>query len=85
MAATLSRLSTLSPLAIQLRETVGVWSRSQYELVVLAAELVDLAKTVSAADLGRAIAAWLQQSSDPDALENCHQMRRSIKWRNDDG
>ncbi len=47
------------------------------------AELVDLAKSVSAADLGRAIAAWLQRSSDPDALENYHRMRRSIKWRND--
>ncbi len=47
------------------------------------AELVALAKSVPASDLGRAIAAWLQQSSDPDALENYHLLRRSIKWRND--
>ena len=148
---------TLSPLATRLRETAGVWARSQYELVMLAAEfadsgewaldgsptaaswladvadveacttrewirigrslrdlhasagsfkagelsyskirtltrvataendaeLVDLAKSVPAADLGRAIAAWLQQSTDPDALENYPRTRRSIKWRND--
>ncbi len=157
MTATLLTRPPQSTLATQLRDTVGVWSRSQYELVMLAAEFADsgewvldgsptaaswlsdvadveacttrewirigrclrdlhasaaafeagelsyskirtlsriatieneaelvaLAKSVPASDLGRAIAAWLQQSSDPDALENYHLMRRSIKWRND--
>ncbi len=46
-------------------------------------ELAALAKTVPAADLGRAIAQWLQQSSDPDALDRYQQRRRSIHWRSD--
>ncbi len=41
MITTLSTVSTRSPLATKLRETADVWAKSQYELVVLAAEFAD--------------------------------------------
>jgi len=44
-------------------------------------ELVDLAMQVPASDLGRAIAAWVNSTSDPTELEAHHQRQRSIKWR----
>ncbi len=47
------------------------------------AELVALAKTVSASDLGRAIADWLQRNGEPEALERYQHRRRSVSWRND--
>ncbi len=47
------------------------------------AELVELARTVSASDLGRAIAAWLQRNGEPEAIEHDQQARRAIRWRND--
>ena len=46
-------------------------------------ELVALAKTVTASDLGRAIAEWLQRNGEPEALEKYQERRRSIKWRTD--
>ncbi len=39
-------------------------------------ELVALAKTLSASDLGRAIAEWLQRNGDPEAIERYHHRRR---------
>ncbi len=47
------------------------------------AELVELAKTVTASDLGRAIAVWLQRNGEPDAIDNHQQARRTIRWRTD--
>ncbi len=47
------------------------------------AELVELAKTVTASDLGRAIAVWLQRNGEPDAIDNYQQARRTIRWRTD--
>ena len=55
--------SGLSPLATQLRETVGVWSRSQYELVVLAAEFADSGEWVF--DGAPTAASWIAVGSDP--------------------
>lgn len=46
-------------------------------------ELAELAKTVTASDLGRAIAEWLQRNGEPEAIENYQHRRRSIKWRVD--
>ncbi len=44
-------------------------------------ELLDLARNVSASDLGRAIAYWLKQNSSPDELEALQRSQRSVKWR----
>jgi len=44
-------------------------------------ELVDLAMQVPASDLGRAMAVWVNSTSDPTELEAHHQRQRSIKWR----
>jgi len=46
-------------------------------------ELLDMALDVPAGDLARALAAWVNQNSDPDDLDAYHQRRRSIKWRNE--
>ena len=46
-------------------------------------ELLDIATTVPAADLGRAIATWLRDDTDPNALDNHHRALRSIRWRTD--
>jgi len=44
-------------------------------------ELLDIATTTTAADLGRALAAWLHRNSDPKDLAAHHQRQRSVKWR----
>ena len=46
-------------------------------------ELVELAKSVPASDLGRAIAAWLQRNGEPEALERYQHRRRSVSWCNE--
>jgi len=45
-------------------------------------ELLDIA-TTTAADLGRALAAWPHRNSDPEDLVAHHQRQRSVKWRNE--
>lgn len=150
-------VSTTRPLTRQLEEIVETWAKSQYELVVLAAEfadspewvvtgsptaahwlaiiadiepctarewirigrllkrlpaiadalktrqisyskaraltrlatpqneheLLEIAKTTTAADLGSALAAWLHRTSEPEEIDAHHQRQRSVKWRND--
>ncbi len=44
-------------------------------------ELLHIATTTTAADLGRALAAWLHQNTDPEDLAEYHQQQRSVKWR----
>ena len=46
-------------------------------------ELVELAKSVPASDLGRAIAAWPQRNGEPEALERYQHRRRSVSWCNE--
>jgi len=46
-------------------------------------ELLDIATTTTAADLGRALAAWLHRNTDPEDLAAHHQRQRSVKWRNE--
>lgn len=46
-------------------------------------ELLDIATTTTAADLGRALAAWLHRTSDDDDLAAYHHNQRSVKWRNE--
>jgi len=45
------------------------------------AELVALAERVPAAALGRAVAAWVTQRSDPEQLEAHQRRERSVRWR----
>ncbi len=45
------------------------------------AELLDLARKVPAAYLGRAIATWLRDNLDPADLDQLHHQQRSITWR----
>jgi len=45
------------------------------------AELLAIARTTTAADLGRALAAWLHRNADPADLDAHHQRHRSVKWR----
>ena len=58
--------TTLSPLATKLRETAGVWARSQYELVILAAEFADSGEWVL--DGAPTAASWLSDIAD---VETC--------------
>lgn len=44
-------------------------------------ELLDIATTTTAADLGRALAAWLHQNSEPEDIAAYQQRQRSVKWR----
>jgi len=44
-------------------------------------ELLDIATTTTAADLGRALAAWLHRNSEPEDLAAHHHRQRSVKWR----
>lgn len=44
-------------------------------------ELLAIATTTTAADLGRALAAWLQRNSDPEDIEAYQHEQRSAKWR----
>ena len=46
-----------------------------------AADLVALAATVPAADLGRAIAAWSRRNEDPDDIDRRHRRERSLRCR----
>ena len=45
------------------------------------AELVEIARATPASGLGAALAAWLNQNSDPAELDAHQQRRRSVKWR----
>ncbi len=44
-------------------------------------ELLDIATTTTAADLGRALAAWLHRNAEPEDIDAHHQRQRSAKWR----
>lgn len=44
-------------------------------------ELLDIARTTTAANLGRALAAWLNRNSTPEDIAAHHQRQRSVKWR----
>ena len=44
-------------------------------------ELLAIATTTTAADLGRALAAWLHRNADPEDIDAHHQGQRSVKWR----
>jgi hypothetical protein len=44
-------------------------------------ELLGIATTTTAADLGRALAAWLHRNSEPEDIAAHHQRQRSVKWR----
>ncbi|MEZ5229197.1 MAG: DUF222 domain-containing protein, partial [Acidimicrobiales bacterium] len=44
-------------------------------------ELVELAKTVPASDLGRAIAEWLLRHGEPEAIEKYQHRRRGVSCR----
>ena len=46
-------------------------------------ELLQIATTTTAADLGKAIAAWQQDNSTPEEIEAYHHRQRSLKWRNE--
>ncbi len=43
--------------------------------------LVALAERVPAGELGRALAAWVRDHSDPEELDAYQQRRRSVRWR----
>ena len=43
--------------------------------------LLTTATTTTAADLGRALAAWLRRNSNDEDLADYHQQKRSVKWR----
>ena len=43
--------------------------------------LLDIATTTTAAELGRALAAWLHRNSEPEDLAAHHHRQRSVKWR----
>lgn len=44
-------------------------------------ELLDIAITTTAANLGRALAAWFSRNSEPGDVAEYHQRQRSVKWR----
>lgn len=44
-------------------------------------ELLDIATMTTAADLGRALAAWLHGNAEPEDIDAHHQRQRSVKWR----
>jgi len=44
-------------------------------------ELLVIATTTTAADLGRALATWLHRNSSDEELAVCHDKQRSVKWR----
>lgn len=46
-------------------------------------ELLDIARSVPANHLGRALAAWLAAGDDPDALDRWHNQQRGLRWRCD--
>ena len=46
-------------------------------------ELLHIATTTSAADLGRALAAWLHRNTEPEDLAKYHHQQRSVKWRSE--
>jgi hypothetical protein len=46
-------------------------------------ELLQIATTTTAAELGKAIAAWQQDNSTPEEIEAYHHRQRSVKWRNE--
>lgn len=45
------------------------------------AELLDIARTTTAAGLGRALAAWLHRNCEPEDLAAHHERQRSARWR----
>ena len=44
-------------------------------------ELLRIATTTTAADLGRALAAWLHRNSNDEDIADYHQQQRSVRWR----
>jgi hypothetical protein len=46
-------------------------------------ELVDLAMSVPAGELGAALAVWLNTNTTPQELDEYQRSRRSVKWRTD--
>jgi len=44
-------------------------------------ELLDIATTTTAADLGKALAAWLLRNREPEDVEAHQHRQRSVKWR----
>lgn len=42
-------------------------------------ELLEIANTTTAADLGRALAAWLHRNADSEDIDADHQRQRSVK------
>jgi hypothetical protein len=44
-------------------------------------ELLAIATTTTAADLGRALAGWLHRNAEPEDIDAHHQRQRSAKWR----
>ena len=44
-------------------------------------ELLEIALTVPAGELGRALAAWLCRNSTPEEVEAHQHAQRSVKWR----
>ncbi len=44
-------------------------------------ELLTIAMATTAADLGRALAAWFNANSEPEDVEAYHRRQRSVKWR----
>ena len=45
------------------------------------AELLTIAERTTAADLGRALAAWLRDNTEPEDLAAYQHQQRSVKWR----
>jgi len=43
--------------------------------------LLDIATTTTAADLGRALAAWFSRTNEPEDVAAYHHQQRSVKWR----
>lgn len=44
-------------------------------------ELLNIAVTTTAADLGRSLASWLHRNNDENDLAEYHHRQRSVKWR----
>ncbi|MBT5756465.1 MAG: DUF222 domain-containing protein [Acidimicrobiaceae bacterium] len=44
-------------------------------------ELLHIATTTTAANLGRALAAWLHRNTEPEDLTEYHHQQRSARWR----
>lgn len=44
-------------------------------------ELLHIATTTTAANLGRALAAWLHRNTEPEDLAEYHHQQRSARWR----